>query len=276
MPPKKLNIEQLRKRARDLLGAIHANDTRAHQRVARRLPRFGNAEALTKFKYAHALAVIARESGQPSWMQLLRAIEVSERQRQLKQAHSRRIRVLADRIVRKARELDVVGLANIPGIGKADASKVIALISAQPDDLRAVVDAYIAGLSHKNPSVRYECAHALDRYGDPKAVGALIALSYDPVPRVRRMAMHALSCDACKIERPYSDRAIQRAVELAFSDESIQVRRHAVIAVAELAGRNAQPALERLIGTDPDKVVRRNARHMLGLIRRKSARIRAT
>jgi HEAT repeat protein len=183
---------------------------------------------------------------------------------------SAEIRSLADKIITRAKVQDVVGLAGIPGIGKADFAKIITAIAAEPSTWREVVDAYVVGLSHKNPRVRFECAHMLDRFGDPRAVEPLVKLSYDQVPRVRWMAMHALSCDICKTERPHSDKALSRAIELALRDESVQVRRHATVAVAQLGGREAEPVL-RTLESDGDAMVQRNARHMLKLLARPNA-----
>src|SRR6185312_11744577 len=112
------------------------------------------------------------------------------------------------------------------------------------------------------------CAHSLDSYGHPRAVEPLVALSYDPVPRVRWTALHALSCDACKVKRPVAEKAFARASEVALGDESVQVRRHATVAVGQLGGAAAADVLTRIAANDADEVVRRNARGMLRLLQR--------
>jgi hypothetical protein len=266
MTQRSLSLIQLRNRARELLRAFQNRNSLAHARVAAALPRFHDVDAAS-FKLAHALAVIARENGHPSWEKLVASANAKAQRHARRRQRSAEIRSLTDKIITRAKARDVVGLARISGIGKADFAKIVAAIAAEPAAWREVVDAYVVGLSHKNPRVRYECAHMLDRFGDPRAVEPLVKLSYDQVPRVRWMAMHALSCDICKTERPHSEKALSRAIELALRDYSVQVRRHATVAVAQLGGRDAESVL-RTLESDGDAVVQRNARQMLKLLAR--------
>ncbi len=266
MPQRKFSLIQLRNRARELLRAFQNNDGLAHARVAAALPRFHGADAAS-FKLAHALAVVARENRHPSWEKMVASANAEAQHHARRMERSAKLRSRAEEIVATATAQNAAGLAAIPGIGKEDCAKVIAIIAENPEDWRRVVDAYILGLSHKSSRVRYECAHMLDRFGDPRAVESLVNLSFDHVPRVRWMALHALSCDICKTERPTSDKAFGRAVELALTDESVQVRRHATVAVAQLGGRDAESILRQL-ESDSDVVVQRNAKHMLKLLTR--------
>lgn len=261
---KTVNLEQLRNRARELLRAVQAKDARAIARVAKTLPHFVG----DSLKLAQAKTVIARENRFASWPKLRAAAEKEDKRKKRRVARATLIRRLAGEIVAKAKAGDAAGLAGILPLGKEAGTEVVALISADPATLETVVQGYIAGLSHSNPKVRHECAHALDRYGHPAAVEPLLALSYDPVPRVRWMAMHALSCDSCKMKRPVADKAFDRACELALADVSVQVRRHAAVAVGQLGGSKAASVLEQIEKTDTDEVVRRNARGMLKQLRR--------
>jgi hypothetical protein len=59
-------------------------------------------------------------------------------------------------------------------------------------------EALTEGLSDPNPRVRWWCVQVLDHVPDARATGALIAALDDQVPRVRRNAVHALGCGACK------------------------------------------------------------------------------
>lgn len=77
------------------------------------------------------------------------------------------------------------------------------------------------------------------------------------------MALHALSCDACKAQRPVELKAFKRASELARNDDSVQVRRHATVAVGQLGGAKARGLLEQIAAKDSDAIVRRNAQSML-------------
>jgi HEAT repeat protein len=132
-------------------------------------------------------------------------------------------------------------------------------MAGRPADRAAILAAFIKGLGHPSPRVRYECAHALDAYGDVSCREPLIALIDDPVPRVRRMAMHALSCDACGESLFGDDDLLRRRIaDRALRDESVQVRRHAVVALAGAGGAIARAALQAALA-DADAAVRRNA-----------------
>lgn len=260
---KTLNLEQLRNRARELLRAVQAKDARAIARVAKALPHV----TAGAFKLAQAQTVTARENHFASWPKLKEAAEKESRKRKLRDARTALIARTADEIVTHAKAGDALALVGVRPLGKTAGAQIVARIGADPGTLEAVVDAYIAGLSHPNPKVRHECAHALDAYGDPRAVAPLLALSHDPVARVRWMAMHALACDACKAERPESAGAFERACEMVLSDESVQVRRQTTFAVASFGGRDAVPVLERIAASDADATVRRRAASALKRLR---------
>jgi hypothetical protein len=256
---KSLNLEQLRNQARKLLRAFREGDAKAVARIAHVLPHL----AKQPLRLAQAQAAIARENHYPSWPKLKAAVEKDMARRKRRSAHQSLIRRMIDETIVRAHAGDAAGLTRITPLGKEAEVQIVAAISADPATLDMVVGVYIAGLQHPNPKVRYECAHALDRYGHVSAVEPLIQLSYDSVPRVRWMALHALSCDACKTQRPVALKAFERASELARSDDSVQVRRHATVAVGKLGGKKARPVLEQIAANDRDDIVRRNARSML-------------
>jgi HEAT repeat protein len=55
--------------------------------------------------------------------------------------------------------------------------------------------------SHPNPRIRWQCLTVLDHVDGDESVPVFVeALVGDEVPRVRRHALHALSCDRCKAE----------------------------------------------------------------------------
>jgi hypothetical protein len=256
---KTLNLEQLRKRARELLRAVQAKDPPAIARVTKALPHV----TAGSLKLAQAQTVIARENHFASWPKLKDAAEKENSKRMQRDARTALIARIADEIITHAKTGDVAALVAVRPLGKTAGAEIVERISADLDTLEMVVGAYIAGLSHSNPAVRFACAHTLDSYGHPRGVEPLVALSYDPVPRVRWMAMHALSCDACKVKRPLAEKAFARASEMALSDPSVQVRRHATVAVGQLGGVEAATVLERIAARDADAVVRRNARTVL-------------
>jgi hypothetical protein len=81
--------------------------------------------------------------------------------------------------------------------------------------------------SHPNPKVRWQCLTLLDHLdGDesvPVFVGALLG---DPVPRVRRHALHALSCDRCKTS-PLCVDVVPIVAECLRKDDNANVRQQA-------------------------------------------------
>ncbi|HEY3887048.1 MAG TPA: HEAT repeat domain-containing protein, partial [Caulobacteraceae bacterium] len=123
---------------------------------------------------------------------------------------------------------------------------------------RAFVQVLIDGLASRRAPIRFSLAHGLDTFGDEHCRPHLIALMEDPVPRVRWMAMHALSCHACG-EKPEALEAdvSARIARAAVHDPSIRVRRNAVVALG-LAGAGAE-LLRDLAASDADFKVRRNA-----------------
>jgi hypothetical protein len=100
------------------------------------------------------------------------------------------------------------------------------------DSLGAVVE----GLADPNPRIRWWCIQVLDHVPDVCAVSAIASCLDDPVARVRRNAVHAVGCVACK---PDWDRALPAAVlrqlvDMSEHDPSEKVRREAAIAVARM------------------------------------------
>ena len=128
-----------------------------------------------------------------------------------------------------------------------------------------LVDALIEGLGHANPRVRFDCAHLMDHLADERCAEPLRRLVDDPVPRVRRVALHSLGCDACKLTPlPADDGLVALTIERALADPSINVRRHAT---SGLGGRCSDPravaALQTLLARETDPAIRRNARRAL-------------
>jgi HEAT repeat protein len=128
-----------------------------------------------------------------------------------------------------------------------------------------LVEALLEGLRHASPGVRYDCAHALDHLADERCALPLRHLLDDPVPRVRRMALHVLSCDACKlIPLQAAEDLLDRVIDHALTDPSINVRRHATAALGNFcADRRAARALETLLAQETDPALLRQARRSL-------------
>jgi hypothetical protein len=93
----------------------------------------------------------------------------------------------------------------------------------------------------------------------------LICCLTDRNRKVRRQALHALSCDACKPgEGPVGHDITSYLIERLRDDPSVRVRRFASISLLQLTDDvRVREALCRAL-SDPDLVVRRNAGWGLG------------
>jgi HEAT repeats len=94
--------------------------------------------------------------------------------------------------------------------------------------------ALVRGLNHPSPRVRWWCVQVLDHATDPRAVTAISALLEDEVPRVRRVAAHALGCVSCK---PEWDGALPAGIatklaSIAAADPNQKVRNEATFALS--------------------------------------------
>ena len=116
---------------------------------------------------------------------------------------------------------------------------IVALVGAiNARDLRTTTvspeakAALITGLEHPNAKVRWWCLQLVDHLADESYVAPILSKLSDPVAKVRRHAIHALSCAACKRDRRHLEAQIEEA-------------------------------LQRVVETDPDEKVRAEARAAL-------------
>lgn len=279
--PDRPNLEHLKNVAKRLLRSFGADDPAAIARVEAALPRF-RARGLP-LRLAQAQAVIAREQGFTSWPRLKAYVEALRQASKalpvpdVRQLRSLPAREVAGVWVQLARGLEVEALVERLSLGRRK-SLAVREVLLDAGALSLLVDALLLGARHHNPKVRYECAHAMDMFADQRSAGALAELLHDPVPRVRRIAVHSISCDDCKIVPlqpvPPPARGKRRQdivgaiVELATDDPSIQVRRHAAVALAAFADVRAARALETLVARETDVVLHRNALAALRRVRR--------
>lgn len=89
-------------------------------------------------------------------------------------------------------------------------------------------------LGHPQPRIRFNVLGILDHVADDRATSAVVPLMDDPVPRVRRLAVHALGCLACK---PTADPVLptgilERIGRLAERDPNQKVRAEARLALS--------------------------------------------
>ncbi|MEX2246870.1 MAG: HEAT repeat domain-containing protein [Dehalococcoidia bacterium] len=279
LPDRRPNLEHLKNVAKRLLRAYREGDPAAVARVEAALPR-SRYRAMV-LRLAQAQAVIAREQGFASWPRLKAYAEASPQGPKtlsvpdVRQLRSLPAREVAGVWVQLARGLEVEALVERLALGRRKGLAVREVL-LEAGELAVFVDALLVGARHHNAKVRYECAHAMDMFGDQRCAGVLAELLHDPVPRVRRIAVHSISCDDCKLVplRPLPppptrgkrrQDILEAIVELATNDPSIQVRRHAAGALAAFSDVRAARALETLVARETDVVLRRNA---LGALRR--------
>ena len=248
-PPHRPNLEQLRKRAKDLLKAARDHDPAAIGRFQAQL-----AGRRIRVQLAEALAVVARESGFPSWTRLKRyvdnpgkaEVEVASVQanpirppgmgRRTRRRGPRQmpgityIEELRAAVVDAARQGEPFPFIFGPPLGPLRASVQVPLRQAlvRSGDLPLVVDVLLRGAQHPNPRIRAECAHAMDWLADERCLPTLLRLVNDPVPRVRWFALHSLACDDCKLlPLPRGPEVVPLLVSKATTDPNARVRHRA-------------------------------------------------
>lgn len=135
-----------------------------------------------------------------------------------------------------------------------------ALASAGQAGLAAV----LWGLSHPNARVRRGCAGFLDHHATDACIPQLrwVAL-HDPASKVRRVAVHSVTCQQCK-PSPLSGDLVGLLVQVAQSDPNRRVREKAI------GGLRSQPrdaravaALEQILRTETDQRLWSQAHHAL-------------
>jgi HEAT repeat protein len=131
-------------------------------------------------------------------------------------------------------------------------------------------DAVLEGLGHANWQVRRLCLIWFDHFADPESLEAMLPLLHDPKSKVRLFAVHSISCDRCKSgKNPIN--VVPLLIDRIRNDESIRVRRHAVIM---LAHQHAHPDLEGffrdLYETETDARLRRWAGYGIMMCRQKA------
>jgi hypothetical protein len=251
--PARPDLRRLRDAARALQRACRAGETRALERLRAIAPELA-ADVLPLAK------VLAREYGYPSWVKLRAA---AAKRALAARAQDDLVPELAARWFALAREGDLPGLMKSMAVKKRQLEAARALMRAQAGAYEAFVQAILAGLADRRPRVRFECAHALDQFGDARCVAPLAALMDDKVPRVRWMAMHALSCHACGEDTVSPDPAIAaRIARAAMEDASPRVRRNAAVALGLAAAPASAPVL-RVLTREADPKLRRMARWAL-------------
>lgn len=106
-------------------------------------------------------------------------------------------------------------------------------VRVSPEAKAALID----GLEHPNAKVRWWCLQLMDHLADESYLEPILSKLSDPVAKVRRHAIHALSCGACKPNRQVLAEEIEAALRgVLASDSDEKVREEASRALAALGG----------------------------------------
>jgi HEAT repeat protein len=121
----------------------------------------------------------------------------------------------------------------------------------------------LVGLDDADPRVRAVAAGLLDHWADQSCVGPLTKALSDPSARVRRNAVHALGCQACKLA-PLDVDSVGLLIEKALGDSSIRVRRVSVHQIGlQPHDPRAIEALEKILARESDAGLRSRAEFAL-------------
>lgn len=229
-------------------------DLRHLRDEARAMQRAAKSEG-TALKLTAAQTLLARVYGFANWPKLKAHVEsLAAAPVTLSDAQA-----LAEQWFTLSQGGDLKALIQALAVGKGRLQPARARMQADAR-YRKFLDTLVAGLKDPRPSIRFDLAHALDSFGDEICREPLVALMDDPVPRVRWMAMHALSCHACgeglgAVAAP----VMQRIAQAAVSDPSIQVRRHAIIALGLSGWPDGRAVARRILAETTDAGLRRAA-----------------
>jgi len=133
---------------------------------------------------------------------------------------------LVNRLADKERRNEAIVLL-VGAINARDLEKV----TLKPEAKAALIQ----GLQHANPKVRWWSLQLMDHLADESFIPFIMPVLDDPVGKVRRHAVHALTCDVCKPDRcglELSESIRTRIAEVAHSDADARVRKEASTALA--------------------------------------------
>lgn len=201
-----------------------------------------------------AQSLLARDYGFASWPKLKAHVEALSANPPVRSDAE----VLAERWFEIAEGGDASALGRALAVGKGRMQRARAVMQTSPRRYRRFLEFLVAGLKDFRSRIRFEMAHALDTFGDEACREPLEALFNDPVPRVRWMSMHALSCHACgqglgEIGEPI----MQRIADAARSDPSIQVRRHATVSLGLSGWPDGAAVAREILAATEDPGLRR-------------------
>jgi len=95
-----------------------------------------------------------------------------------------------------------------------------------------------AALGHRNPKVRRHALGVLDHAANDASTATFRAALSDPVPAVRIVALHALSCEQCRIGAICVDDVVTDVLRVLREDPSPKARHTAIDVLARFMSRD--------------------------------------
>jgi HEAT repeat protein len=119
----------------------------------------------------------------------------------------------------------------------------------------------LAAITHSNPWLRRGCLSFLDHYANDESVRTFLGALDDPVPFVREMALHGLSCEQCRTAELCVADVVPVLSRVLATDKSPEVRHKVVPILMNFLSRSspAHEALRRSSLSDEDILVRQVA-----------------
>ena len=118
-----------------------------------------------------------------------------------------------------------------------------------------------ASILHPSPKIRRECLGVLDHVANDDSIDVFRLALNDPVPRVRLIALHGLSCEQCRTGELCVEDVVPDLVRTMLEDPNAKVRHRAVEVVSRIApvDERVERALRRAAEGDADDLVRQIA-----------------
>lgn len=255
--PNKPSLEYLKGQAKSLLKSYRTGDVETLKRIKAQLKNFS---ASSRFLLADAQLVITREYGFSSWTKLKLHVEKITTKKPKVSARKVFVQELVKQILSWSRQHESENLGQHFAMMPLRDILAVREVVVKGSQLLVLVNGLLEGLKHTEAPVRYHCAAALDHLADERFIEPLRQLLDDPVARVRRAALHSLSCDACKVSPlPNRDELTDKMIEMALKDSSLRVRRVAADSLAQSCDPRAINVLKTLLQED-DTLLQRTAR----------------
>jgi HEAT repeat protein len=211
---------------------------------------------------AQAQFALARAYGFPSWTRLKVFVEA----KMTKQAKPAAL----------TKELLEYAVADPQQLGRRFAQMPLHEILAvrtyalETNTISILIDGLLKGCTHLEARVRFDCATALDHMADERCIPVLKQLLQDPVPKVRRAAIHSISCEACKVSKfnNQDDDLIAIFIQMVLHDSSPRVQMAAIGALTQTCtDARAKPIFEKVLTMNINSVFKKTLTRALNQLK---------